>query len=110
MHTYLDCIRNANAYIINPLGNSCLSAFGVQLMDKCINKPFKESMRASWLAWMLEDGALIKAGNLEQSTPQDAINWVSEAWTCIKVEILVQLLSGQCVDCPMLWMVQKMTL
>ena len=61
----------------------------VQPMDKCINKPFKESMRASWQAWMREERALTKAGNLKQPTRQDAINWVSEAWRSIKVETVV---------------------
>ena len=44
----------------------------VQPMDKCINKPFKESTRASWQAWREST----KAGNLKQPTRQDAINWV----------------------------------
>ena len=27
----------------------------IQPMDKCINKPFKQSVQASWQAWMSED-------------------------------------------------------
>ena len=69
---------NSNVLII-PGG--CTSI--VHPMAKCINKPFKESMRASWQVWMCEERALNKAGNLKQPTWQDAINWVSEAWTSI---------------------------
>lgn len=56
----------------------------VQPMDKCINKPFKESMRQSWQGWMHEGRAKTKMGNLKQPTCQDAINWVSKAWDSIK--------------------------
>ena len=56
----------------------------VQPMDKCINKPFKESMRQSWQGWMREGRAKTKMGNLKQPTRQDAINWVSKAWDSIK--------------------------
>ena len=55
----------------------------VQPMDKCINRPFKENVRASWQEWMQQD-----RGNLKQLTRQDAINWVSRAWDSIKPETL----------------------
>ena len=60
----------------------------VQPMDKCINKPFKEHMRASWQSWMREDRAKTKMGKLKQPSRQDAINWVSRAWAAIKQETL----------------------
>ena len=60
----------------------------VQPMDKCINKPFKESMRQSWQGWMREGRAKTKMGNLKQPTRQDAINWVSKAWDSIKQETI----------------------
>ena len=75
---------NADVIII-PGG--CTSV--VQLMDKCINKPFKESMRQSWQGWMREGQAKTKMGNLKQPTRQDAINWVSKAWDSIKQETIV---------------------
>ena len=75
---------NSNVIII-PGG--CTSI--VQPMDKCINKPFKESMRQSWQCWMHEDPAKTKMGNLKQSTRQDAIKWVSKAWDSIKQETIV---------------------
>ena len=62
----------------------------VQPMDKCINKPFKESMRGSWQTWMRQDRALTKAGNLKQPTRQDAINWVSAAWDSIKQDTIIR--------------------
>ena len=62
----------------------------VQPMDKCINKPFKESMRGSWQTWMLQDRTLTKAGNLKQPTRQDAINWVSAAWDSIKQDTIIR--------------------
>ena len=60
----------------------------VQPMDKCINRPFKEYMRASWQEWMRQDRAKTKKGNLKQPSRQDAINWVSKAWESIKLETL----------------------
>ena len=60
----------------------------VQPMDRCINRPFKEYMRASWQEWMRQDRAKTKKGNLKQPSRQDAINWVSKAWDSIKLETL----------------------
>ena len=60
----------------------------VQPMDRCINRPFKEYMRASWQEWMRQDRAKTKKGNLKQPSHQDAINWVSKAWDSIKLETL----------------------
>ena len=60
----------------------------VQTMDKCINRPFKEYMRASWQEWMRQDRTKTKKGNLKQPSRQDAINWVSKAWESIKLETL----------------------
>ena len=60
----------------------------VQPMDRCINRPFKEYMRASWQEWMQQDRAKTKKGNLKQPSHQDAINWVSKAWDSIKLETL----------------------
>ena len=75
---------NANVVIV-PGG--CTSI--IQPMDKCINKPFKESMRQSWQEWMRQDRAKTKQGNLKQPTRQDAINWVSIAWDSISQETIV---------------------
>ncbi len=66
------CEERCNADVL-VIPGGCTSI--VQPMDiKCINKPFNESMRASWQAWMQEDRALTKAGNLKQPTRQDAID------------------------------------
>ena len=61
----------------------------IQPMDKCINKPFKESMRKSWQEWMCQDRAKTKQGNLKQPTRHDAINWVSKAWDSISQETVI---------------------
>lgn len=73
------CHCNADVVIIP---DGCTSI--VQPMDRCINKPFKESMRASWQEWMREDRAKTTMGNLKQPTRQDVLNWVSKAWESIK--------------------------
>ena len=52
-------------------------------MGRCINRRFKEYMRASWQEWMQQDRAKTKKGNLKQ---QDAINWVSKDWESIKLQ------------------------
>ena len=62
----------------------------VQPMHRCINRPFKEHVRASWQEWMRQDRAKTKKGNLKQPTRQDAINWVSKAWESIKQETLTR--------------------
>ena len=62
----------------------------VQPMDKCINKPFKDHMRASWQEWMRQDRAKTKSRNLNQPTRQDAINWVSKAWDLISLDTLIR--------------------
>ena len=59
-------------------------------MDKCINKPFKDHMTASWQEWMRQDRAKTKSGNLKQPTRQDAINWVSKAWDSISPDTLIK--------------------
>lgn len=74
--------ERCNADVIIIPGGGCTSI--VQPMDKCINKPFKESMRQSCQGWMHEGRAKTKMGNLKQPTCQDAINWVSKAWDSIK--------------------------
>ena len=61
----------------------------VQPMDHCINKPFKEHIRASWQEWMRQDKAKTKMGNLKQPTRQDAIDWVSKAWESIKLDTVI---------------------
>ena len=60
----------------------------VQPMDRCINRPFKEYVRASWQEWMRQDRAKTKKGNLKQPIRQDAMKWVSRAWDSIKPETL----------------------
>ena len=60
----------------------------IQPMGRCIHKPFKESMRSSWEEWMRQDRAKTAAGNLKQPTRQDAINWVSKAWSSITSDTL----------------------
>ena len=64
----------------------CISI--VQPMDRCIDRPFKEYMRASWQEWMQQDWAKTKKGKLKQPTSQDVINWVSRTRDSIKPEIL----------------------
>ena len=61
----------------------------VQPMDCCINKPFKEHIRASWQEWMRQDKAKTKMGNLKQPTHQDAIDWVSKAWESIRLDTII---------------------
>ena len=90
-HKSEDSVRVANErckadVLIIPGG--CTSI--VQPMDKCINKPLKESIRGSWQTWMWQDRALTKAGNLKQPTRQDPINWVSAAWDSIKQDTIIR--------------------
>ena len=79
----------------------------VQPMDKRINRPFKEYMRASWQEWMQQDRAKTKKGNLKQPSRQDAINWVFKAWESIKLQTLTHF---WCVAFPMLLKAPKMIL
>ena len=100
-HKSEDSVRVADDVLIIPGG--CTSI--VQPMDKCINKPFKESMRGSWQTWMRQDWVLTKAGNLKQPTRQDAINWVSAAWDSIKQDTIIRSF----LVCGILWMNQRTT-
>ena len=63
-------------------GGGC--TFITQPIDKCIKKPFKESIRQSWQEWMHQDRVKTKQGNVKKPTHQDVINWVSKAWESIK--------------------------
>ena len=56
-------------------------------MDKCINKPFKDHMRASWREWMRQDRAKTKSRNLKQPTRED---WVSKAWDSISPDTFIR--------------------
>ena len=60
------------------------------MCNQWAGKPFKDGMRESWMAWMKLDRATTKMGNLKQPTQEDVINWVSKAWTSIKVEIIMK--------------------
>ena len=79
--------RECNADVVIIPGG-CTSI--VQSMDRCINKPFKDSMRVSWEEWMCGDRPKTMMGNLKQPTQQDVMNWVSKAWYSIKQETLVR--------------------
>ena len=59
-----------------------------QPMDKLVNKPFKQSIRGYWAKWMQSPRAKTPMGNLKQPTRQDVIDWVSEAWSSLHVNIL----------------------
>ena len=79
--------RECNTDVI-VIPDSCTSI--AQPMDKCINNPFKEAMRACWEEWMRGDRQKTLMRNLKQPTRQEVLTWVSKAWGSIKQETLVR--------------------
>ena len=60
-----------------------------QPVDVSITKPFKDTVRDTWVTWMREDGPLTAAGNLRQPTRQDVLSWVGTAWHSVRPDIIV---------------------
>ena len=61
----------------------------LQPLDVCINKPFKDRLRAKWTDWM-SSGAptLTKYGNFQKPDIARITTWVKEAWESIPSDIV----------------------
>ncbi|CAG8851885.1 9676_t:CDS:2, partial [Gigaspora margarita] len=66
-----------------------------QLLDVCINKPFKNKLRNYWHKWMANDGnGLAKGGNLRCANLNTVSYWVLNAWNAISSDIIVRELKN----------------
>ena len=62
----------------------------VQPMDRSVDKPFKDSIKASWSQWMKTGAGKTRHGNLKQPSRQNVIDWVSKAWAGISPDFLIK--------------------
>ena len=63
--------------------------FVLQPLDVCLNKPFKDRLRAKWIDWMSSGSAtLTKGGNLMKPDITVVVAWVKEAWDTIPAEMV----------------------
>ncbi|CAG8644538.1 10171_t:CDS:2 [Paraglomus occultum] len=63
----------------------------VQPLDVSINKPFKNRLREKWRTWMAEGKfEMTRGGNLKRPDNSLMCHWISEAWSDIPYEIIVQ--------------------
>lgn len=53
----------------------------IQLLDVCLNKPFKDWLREKWTTWMVEgEKALTAGGKVKEASLETVACWVLEAW------------------------------
>ena len=63
----------------------------LQPLDKCLNKPLKDSVRNKYLAWMIS-GPLecTPSGKKKPPTRNLVLRWVNEAWREIPAEMVMK--------------------
>jgi len=63
----------------------------VQPLDVCLNKPFKDRLRAKWNIWMSSGQfTYTKGGNLRKPEYNIICKWILEAWAEIPQEMIVK--------------------
>ena len=63
----------------------------LQPLDKCLNKPFKDSVRNKYLAWMLRGPfEYTPSGKKKPPTRTLVLRWVHEAWQEILTEMVMK--------------------
>ena len=63
----------------------------LQPLDKCLNKPFKDSIRKKYLAWMISGPfEYTPSGKKKAPTRNLVLRWVNEAWQEIRAEMVVK--------------------
>lgn len=63
----------------------------LQPLDVCLNKPFKDRLRAKWIEWMSSsDAAVTKGNNLKKVDIVTIAEWVKEAWLDIPSDMIVR--------------------
>ena len=63
----------------------------LQPLDKCLNKPFKDSIRRKYLAWMISGPfEYTPSGKTKAPTRNLVLRWVNEAWREIPAEMVTK--------------------
>ena len=63
----------------------------LQPLDKCLNKPFKDSIRRKYLAWMISGPfEYTPSGKKKAPTRNLVLRWVNEAWREIPAEMVTK--------------------
>ena len=56
----------------------------VQLLDVCLNKPFKDRLHEKWCQWMMDgEKTYTKGGNIRAASLEEVCRWVIESWEAI---------------------------
>ena len=63
----------------------------LQPLDKCLNKPFKDSIRSKYLAWMISGPfEYTPSGKKKPPTRNLVLRWVHEAWQEIPAQMVMK--------------------
>lgn len=62
----------------------------LQLLDKCLNKPFKDSIRKKYLVWMISGPFEYTLSEKNAPSRNVVLRWVNEAWQEIPAEMVVK--------------------
>jgi hypothetical protein len=71
----------------------------LQPLDVCLNKPFKDRLRAKWNNWMQSsDASLTKGGNLKKVDVVTISQWVKDVWMDVPAEMIVKSFKKCCIS------------
>ena len=63
----------------------------LQLLDKCINKPFKAKVRAQYETWMVNGPfTYTPSGKKRALSKEMVLRWIDRAWREIPVELITR--------------------
>ena len=77
--------ENKTATAVIPGGLTSL----VQLLDVCLNKPFKDRLREKWMTWMMSgEKTFTPGGQLRAASLVTVCQWVKESWQELSKEMV----------------------
>uniref|UniRef100_A0A452GLF8 DDE-1 domain-containing protein n=1 Tax=Gopherus agassizii TaxID=38772 RepID=A0A452GLF8_9SAUR len=95
-----DEVKNVNKNMKTTLAiiPGCLTSV-LQLLDVCLNKPFKGRLRKMWSQWMCSGMAkLTKGGNLMKPEINLVSQWIKDAWVSIPSEMIEKSYRKCCIS------------
>lgn len=61
----------------------------LQLLNVCLNKPFKDHIKRLYTEWMMSgEPEVTPTGRLKQASPVMLCSWIADAWACIPKELV----------------------
>jgi len=70
----------------------------LQLLDVCINKPFKGHLRSKWQQWMISgEHTLTATGHMHKAELNVICNWIKQAWDDIPTKMIQKSFHKCCI-------------